>query len=113
MQTTEPTPAVTLELARQLEAMRKKLHDLWLRPESADDRPEIDRQLRAVSDEIVRLISINVAAGTADYNSATAALQRANEQLTTAIREQSAARTALEAAAQAIHLLARITALAA
>lgn len=113
MHTTAPTPAVTLELARQLEAMRKRLHDLWLRPESADDRPEIDRQLRAVSDEIVRLISINVAAGTTEYTSATASLQQANEQLTAALREHAAARSALEAAAEAIHLLARITALAA
>lgn len=108
-----PTRTTPLELARNLETMRKRLHELWLRPDSADDRPEIDRQLRAVSEEIIRLISINIAAATPEYTGATAALRHANEQLTATLREGAAARNALEAAANAVQLLARVTALAA
>lgn len=107
------TPATEpLELARQLESMRRRLQDLWLRPESADDRAEIDRQLRAVGGEIIRLISINVAAGTPAYDSATAALRHANEQLTGTLREGAAARGTLEAVAKAIELVGRVGALA-
>lgn len=106
-----PAGATPLELARQLETMRKRLHDLWLRPESADERPEIDRQLRAVSQEIIRLISINVAAASPTYAAATASLEQANEQLAAALREDAAARTAIEAAARAVQLLGRVSAL--
>lgn len=111
--TTPPAAAAEpLELARQLEGMRRRLQDLWLRPESADDRADIDRQLRAIGGEIIRLISINVAAGTPAYVNATAALRHANEQLTATLREGAAARSALDAAAKAVELLARVTALA-
>ncbi len=97
-----------IKLATQLDKARDHLFELAQNTRSPGKKAEIAREMRRLSRETRRLISINIKKRGEEYDAATSALGTANTRLRKAIDDSQKLADALEQVAFALDLVAKV-----
>ena len=100
----------TLELAEKIVEGRNLLNDLWQAASDPKQKKKIRRQLDALDEQMLRLISINVKAEGEEYDEAVEALAGANRKIEKAITHLNQLAGAIEAVAAAVDLVSKVAA---
>ena len=97
-----------IKLADELDKARDRLFELASKTRNKERKAELSRQMRKLSKQIRRLISMNIKKHGKEYQAATAAMTQANRKLRKAIEDSQKIADAIEVMAFALDAASKI-----